>query len=208
MEGALVLEMARRAEYVAGVDHSAELIAAAEDRRIQSGANNITFGAMPADRVPFDDETFDTVVSREMLHRLDNPDGMLREMARVMRSAGKLFVADIVADDDPSRREVQEMIELVRFGPPINLHSLAELRALAAAAPLEIINQVNLTEVVDAALWLPPDRVDPATRKKMLRMLATTARKKTGEIRTHATGKSIAFERRWVLIIAAKTSSA
>ena len=206
-DGALALELARRAAYVAGVDVSDESVAAAEDRRLQSGMDNLSFGPMAPDRLPFDDKTFEVVVSWGALHRLENQPVMVREMVRVLKSAGKLYLADIVGADDPGRREAQEKIEQIRFGPAVKLLPLNELRSLVAVEPMEIVREIPLHERMDLADWMSPDRVDPGTREKLTRMVTATAKKKTPDAHVHVSGKTVTFERRWVLIIAEKTGN-
>jgi SAM-dependent methyltransferase len=45
-----------------------------------------------ADRLPFSDESFDVVVSFEVLEHLERPDEALREMSRVLRPGGHCVV--------------------------------------------------------------------------------------------------------------------
>lgn len=43
--------------------------------------------------LPFDDASFDAVVANHMLYHVDDPDGALREFARVLRPGGRIFIA-------------------------------------------------------------------------------------------------------------------
>jgi ubiquinone/menaquinone biosynthesis C-methylase UbiE len=47
-----------------------------------------------AERLPFDDESFDVVVSCNMFHYIRQPVAALREMGRVLRACGQLVITD------------------------------------------------------------------------------------------------------------------
>jgi len=47
-----------------------------------------------ADRLPFDDASFDVVVSNSMFHYISQPASALREMRRVLRAGGTLVITD------------------------------------------------------------------------------------------------------------------
>jgi len=47
-----------------------------------------------AERMPFDDDTFDAVVISDAFHHFRDQDGAVREIARVVRSGGALFMLE------------------------------------------------------------------------------------------------------------------
>jgi len=46
-----------------------------------------------AEKLPFEDNSFDSVISAEMLFYLDNPDKFLAEASRVLRPGGRLLIS-------------------------------------------------------------------------------------------------------------------
>lgn len=46
------------------------------------------------DRLPFDDSSFDVVVSNSMFHYIPQPGPALREMRRILRTGGTLVITD------------------------------------------------------------------------------------------------------------------
>lgn len=101
---ALAADRTAPAGSVVGIDRSAEMIRIARYRT--TGLRNIEFTRMDAERLEFDDGSFDAAVSQLALMYFDHPDRALSEMTRVVRAGGS--VACLV----PGRRERMVLIEL------------------------------------------------------------------------------------------------
>ena len=68
--------------------------------------------AAQAESLPFQDASFDTVVSTLVLCTVDNPKTSLQEIARVLKPGGKLlFIEHVHAHDNPGRAKWQGRIE-------------------------------------------------------------------------------------------------
>jgi SAM-dependent methyltransferase len=74
-------------------DAVAEMVAAAENEAKRRGVANIKFRQCTADSLPFDDNSFDAVVSRLGVMFFPDPLAGLREMLRVTKSRGTLSLA-------------------------------------------------------------------------------------------------------------------
>ena len=55
---------------------------------------NLTFAVADAERLPFPDETFDALHSKDSLHHMEDPRAALAEYARVLRPGGTLLVIE------------------------------------------------------------------------------------------------------------------
>ena len=62
----------------------------------------------PAEALPFDDESFDTVVSTLVLCGVDDQTQALREVHRVLRPGGRLLFLEHVRSDDPGLARFQD----------------------------------------------------------------------------------------------------
>jgi ubiquinone/menaquinone biosynthesis C-methylase UbiE len=72
----------------------------------------------PAEDLPFNDDSFDTVVSTLVLCTVDDQPRSLRELRRVLRPGGRLLFIEHVRADDPKVARLQDrMLPInVRFG--------------------------------------------------------------------------------------------
>ena len=64
----------------------------------------------PAEDLPFDDASFDTVVSTLVLCTVDDQAGSLREVRRVLKDGGTLLFVEHVRSDDPARARWQDRL--------------------------------------------------------------------------------------------------
>src|SRR5215831_6816253 len=84
---------------VVGVDVSAEMLALAAPA-VAGSSRKVTLFTHTAERLPFDDQTFDTVVTTWSLCSIPDPVAALREARRVLKPGGQLrFVEHGLAAD-------------------------------------------------------------------------------------------------------------
>jgi ubiquinone/menaquinone biosynthesis C-methylase UbiE len=81
-------------------------------RRLQSKARDQAPLAKilraPAEDIPFEDDTFDTVVSTLVLCGVEDQARSLREARRVLRPGGQLLFLEHVRSDDPALARLQD----------------------------------------------------------------------------------------------------
>jgi arsenite methyltransferase len=78
--------------HVQGVDPAESAIAIASRRC--SGLSNVQFELGDAAQLPFDDRTFDAVMSSQVFEYLENVIGGLQEIYRVLRPGGRVLIHD------------------------------------------------------------------------------------------------------------------
>lgn len=93
-DGDLAIDLWRRGAKVVGIDASSAMIAAAEARARQHGAD-AAFYVATADRLPFPPEQFDIVVAVTILCFVENPASVFREVARVLRPGGRMVIGEL-----------------------------------------------------------------------------------------------------------------
>lgn len=85
--------MARKGHRVTGIDLSSEMLKEARSLA-QSLHLEIEFLQMDSEKLEWEDESFDIVMSRNVMWTLENPEGAYREWLRVLKKGGKLIVFD------------------------------------------------------------------------------------------------------------------
>ena len=85
-------------------------------RRLAASSRRPTVLRAPAEDLPFDDDSFDTVVSTLVLCGVDDQPRSLRELRRVLRPGGQLLFIEHVRSDEPRfARRQDRMNPLNRF---------------------------------------------------------------------------------------------
>jgi ubiquinone/menaquinone biosynthesis C-methylase UbiE len=94
-KGLLAVELARTGMQVVSVDLDGEEQELAKFLAQEAGvASRIGFVCGDAAHLAYPDRSFGCVAMMDVLHHLDEPGPVLREMARVLRQAGLVIVAD------------------------------------------------------------------------------------------------------------------
>ena len=89
-EGRFCRKLQRLGTAACGLDPVAAMIDAAK-KRDPEGSYTVGF----AEKLPFEDDTFDLVVSYLSLIDIDSPEAAISEMARVLKPCGRLLVANL-----------------------------------------------------------------------------------------------------------------
>jgi arsenite methyltransferase len=81
---------------VVGLDLTAEMLEWARNAKINAFTRNLNFLEGSAEELPFDDASFDLVISNGVLNLVPNKESAFREIARVLRPEGTFVAADLV----------------------------------------------------------------------------------------------------------------
>jgi SAM-dependent methyltransferase len=160
--GALALALAPLVREVVGIDRVAELLEQARERA--APLSNVTFVEGDAERLPFDDFSFDLAATLRTLHHVPRPEVVIAELVRVTRPGGRLLVVDQIAPVDPLAAIAVDRFERARdpghtrLLPEIDLRGLFEANGLVLVRDRREIERRPLDAYLDLAGCAGDDR--------------------------------------------------
>ncbi len=133
---------------VVGIDLAEEMLKVGRQNVEQAKLESaVSLEQIDAKKMPYGDGEFDAVISNSIVHHIPEPMGVFREMVRVVRPGGNLFVRDLLRPD--SLDELERLVGL--YAGEENEHQQQMFReSLHAALTLKEV-QLLLSEVGLAA---------------------------------------------------------
>jgi ubiquinone/menaquinone biosynthesis C-methylase UbiE len=152
MDGRIAAGYAPSARSVVGLDiveHGAWKSLATDNLRYITG---------DAQHLPFADASFDTVVANAMLHHVESPTRVLREMVRVRRPGGRLVIVE------PNRLNPICWVHLTLLSDHDHFRTKDFIRLVDRIVPIKEFRQfeLHLWPTDDAALRARLERVEDA----------------------------------------------
>lgn len=169
--GHTAIALAGQVQKVVAVDITPEMLTAAKDSARQSGIENIDFQAEDVHNLKFPDGQFDIVASRFAPHHFSEIKVALKEMCRVLKPGGKLYILDCsVFDGDESEKELNK-IEFLRDSSHQCSYSTRLWKHLLAELPLQTEHMTLHQSQYELPLWF--DRMDTSQehRQEIFRIL-------------------------------------
>jgi SAM-dependent methyltransferase len=96
---------------VTGIDMTPEMLAKARGAASEMGVANVEFIEAEAERLPFEDEHFDVVISNGVIDLIPDKDAVFAEINRVLVPGGRIQIADVTIQN-PVSEEGRRNIDL------------------------------------------------------------------------------------------------
>jgi SAM-dependent methyltransferase len=87
---------------VRGVDMTPQMLVKARAAAAEMGAGNVEFVEGEAEKLPFEDGSFDVVVSNGVIDLIPDKDAVFSELHRVLAPGGRMQIADVTIQNPVS----------------------------------------------------------------------------------------------------------
>jgi arsenite methyltransferase len=104
-------QMVEPGGHVTGIDMTPEMLARARAAAREAGIANVEFVEGEIERLPFEDGSVDVVISNGVIDLVPDKDAVFAEIFRVLRSGGRMQVADVTIQN-PVSEEGRRNIDL------------------------------------------------------------------------------------------------
>jgi ubiquinone/menaquinone biosynthesis C-methylase UbiE len=130
---------------------------------VAASPRQVSVSEAGAERLPFEDSSFDTVVSTLVFCTIPDPSRALAETARVLKPGGRLLFLEHVRSEDPSRARWQDRLEKPWRFVGDGCHCNRDTVATISASPLRL-GEVEAGELPKAPPIVRPLVWGSATR--------------------------------------------
>lgn len=170
----------------------------------KSNIQNIDFTEGLAEALPFEDNSFDIVISRLAFHHFTDPEIVFKEMKRVLRNNGKLIIIDMITDNTLFR-ENADKIEAMRDNSHVKNLSLTEIRNLYFDNNVCLKIQERTDMCVSLEDWMELTKTPEIFRTKIRRLMYDDiCGKYTTGFSPYLNNGSIFFNHHWIFSLGIK----
>ncbi|CAM4158755.1 sam-dependent methyltransferase YafE [Yersinia intermedia] len=139
---------------VVSYDLSAQMLQVVSQAAMDKKLTNIDVQQGLAESLPFDDQSFDIVISRYSAHHWHDVGQALREVKRVLRPGGKVIFMDVVSPGHPVLDIYLQTVEVLRDTSHVRNYSPGEWLARVTDAGL-VINEVTTDRLyLEFSSWI------------------------------------------------------
>jgi SAM-dependent methyltransferase len=204
--GLLAKAFAPHVREIVGVDLTPAMVEKAAAIARDSGLANESFEVANALRLPFEENAFDLVVTRLALHHMPDPRAAVREMARVLRPAGRLGIFDMTTSEIADEAAYHDLVERLRDPSHVRALPFSELGQMIGLAGLELekVETVDYDQEVED--WIARAEQCAADAKQVHELISAAigTRKFGGKKVRRDDGGKLWFSVRWAILLATK----
>jgi len=162
---------------VVACDLTPDMLALVKRTADERGLDNIVVQQAAAERLPFEEGSFDFVLCRYSAHHWQDMETGLRQARRVLKKTGRAVFADGVAPTHPLLDTHLQTIELLRDASHVRNYSAAEWIAALGRSGFKATGLVPRKLRLEFAAWTERTNTPPpyATAIRLLQAQASAA---------------------------------
>lgn len=202
--GHTALRFAPKVRHVIATDLTKAMVEKAAELAAEQNLRNIETKVADAEKLPFDDETFDLVTCRLALHHFPNPQQALQEFARVLKYPGTLGLTDNVTVEDLNAARYYNNFEKLRDPSHQNVVSIKHLGRLIEEAGFRIQWTREFAKEFEFQDWANRQRVLSQDKTRLLQMMQRIPKVLRPLLKPRWTDTTLFFSLREAVIIASK----
>lgn len=192
------------ANQVVCVDATPAMLAIGEAEAKKQGLQNIQFVNGYVESLPFEDESFDIVMTRLAFHHFTEMEKTFMQMSRVLKKGGKLVIMDMEAAQE-GLRDIEDRIETMRDFSHVKNRSSEEFLTLYQNHQFKITKQESTKIPVSLSAWMALTQTPEETQKEIVKLLTADLEKGTSTgFYPYLKDGQIYFDQRWLLMIGEK----
>jgi ubiquinone/menaquinone biosynthesis C-methylase UbiE len=169
--GHTAMAFAPRLARVVATDLTPEMVAKTAELAAARGLVNLTTRPADAEKLPFDDASFDLLTCRLAFHHFPNPRQAVREFARVLKPGGILGFTDNITVPDKQAAGYYNAYEKIRDPSHNWVYPLVRLQAMFEEAGFTVKATRQFTKEFEFHEWADRQHVSPADKEKLLAMM-------------------------------------
>ncbi|GAB4158624.1 MAG: class I SAM-dependent methyltransferase [Planctomycetaceae bacterium] len=133
---------------ITAIDLAGEMLRLAKRNVDRAGlSERIQLECVDSKKLPYDDATFDVVISNSIIHHIPKPKVVFAELSRVVKPGGLLFIRDLLRPDDEAT--LSQLVE--RYAGNENAHQRQMFcdslhAALTVDEVCKILNELGISE--------------------------------------------------------------
>jgi len=190
--GFVGVEFANKGLEVVGTDITGEMLGHAKGLRGRRGVG-MEFALAEASHQPFRDGTFDIAVSRLAFHHMRDPSLAVASMRRVLKTGGRMVIADLAVSEDDEVSEFHNSFEKFRDPSHVKSLKLSEWKRIFEENLLSL-DRVSQSKVrLEVAEWAERAGFPKASLPELTRMLEKAPVKIRKALNVLQNGKLLSF---------------
>jgi ubiquinone/menaquinone biosynthesis C-methylase UbiE len=198
--GHLALSLAPHVNEVIASDITDEMLDQAELMIKERKVSNVQAKTLDVHEIPFPDASFDLVTSRIAPHHFHDIQTATKEMARIVKPGGHIFIQDTISPEDKDAAEFFNQIERLRDPSHVQTQSITGWKDLLEKNESTVLKIEKKTKEWNLKWWLDRMSTPEENRKEILKLLNDSWEKHRSHLEIVKEERKADEEKQWTIL--------